>query len=327
MRLGVVVALAFLIICVLVLVAFVIIPGSQKDAGRSGATTQVIDAADTAVNGAQAVEEMGLADSAGQTPRESYDGAPADLLAVPGSSSVIGFSVANGSVSTNACAFDIAGITQAIANIEEYGACGFVFFDLGAERGIAYNADEVLYIASAAKAVMTLYALTNDENAADSFRFSIEEAILYSDNDAYEDFAYAYSDGNYLGWLADHEVYHENPGDLYPPMSARSLACFWAELCQFVQGGSPDAEWLAGLLGSTETSFIRDAIADTGADVMNKGGWIGEDWYLSVSDAAVIEYGSHAYIMAIVTGQPDGGITEGNVSELARALFDVRDQM
>ena len=108
-------------------------------------------------------------------------------------------------------------------------------------------------------------------------------------------------------------------------MSARSLASFWAEILTYVQGGSDDAKWLAGLLGSTSTSFIRDGLQGTGANVINKGGWIAEEGYASVSDAAIIEFDGHVYIMAIVTEEADWSETESNVTNLARALFDARD--
>ena len=111
-------------------------------------------------------------------------------------------------------------------------------------------------------------------------------------------------------------------------MSARSLASFWVEILDYVNSESEDAQWFAELLASTETSFIRDGVGETGARVMNKGGWIGEENYASVTDAGIIELNGHTYLMVIVTGQMDDeAITEINVTNLASALFAVRNQL
>lgn len=267
---------------------------------------------------------------------------PTSLLGVPGSSDIMVFD-ADGSTSAAASDPSLAAVRAAVEDIEENGACGFMFVDAVTGRGIAYNADEALYIASAAKAPVSFYAVLQGAGGNQDERDFIADAIMHSDNDSYEMYAYDYADTAYSRWLVAHDVDHENYSyDLYPPMSARSLACVWLEILQYVQSGADDALWFADLLSSTDTSFIRDALQGSGAAVMNKGGWIneGSDWiggydedgeavygdmvYHSVSDAGIVEFGGRSYIMAIVTDQPDDGQAEANVAALAEALFDAR---
>ena len=250
---------------------------------------------------------------------------PSDFLAIPGSLDIVHVDLNNANAAEPVSSVDAASVREAIATIEEFGPCGFVFVDVSTGRGLAYNADDVMYRASAAKAPMAYYALVHGAGADEYARESIEAAIVDSDNDAFEAFAYNYTNEEYNAWLIEHGVYHEDYYyDLYPPMSARSLASFWDEILRYIQDGSDDAKWLTGLFGSTTTSFIRDGLWGTGANVINKAGWIAEDEYASVSDAAIIEFEGHVYIMAIVTGERDWDATEANVTELASALFDAR---
>lgn len=265
-----------------------------------------------------------------------YDLQPLDFLAIPASSDIVHVNLVNYDSAALASGASLDGepvsgvevdsIREAVSAIEGYGPCGFVFVDANTGRGLAYNAATPMYIASAAKAPMAYYALMHGAGANEYARGNIESAIVDSDNDSFEGFAYDYANEEYNAWLIEHDVYHdEYYYDLYPPMSARSLASFWAEILSYIQGGSDDAKWLAGLLGSTSTSFIRDGLQGTGANVINKGGWIAEEGYASVSDAAIIEFDGHVYIMAIVTEEADWSETESNVTDLARALFDARD--
>lgn len=217
-------------------------------------------------------------------------------------------------------------VESQVAAIQESGPCGFVFLDVDSGHGLVYNAGESMYVASAAKEVLAEYALENGAGADGWTRGSIEAAIVDSDNGAYESFGYRYFDDGYISMLADHDVQAMSfAGDLYPSMSARSLASLWAETLQYVRGGSEDAMWLWGLLGSTSTSYIRDAIGGEGVAVMNKAGWIA-DWEVnSVTDAGIVQQGERTFLMVIVTGAPAWGDAEEHVTGLARALFELRD--
>lgn len=304
-------------------------------------------ASQSVVGKVAAAVDVACATTGAQGPQSNLGGQKSsldagNLLSVAGSSGIVLFNAKDNSGTTPDYAA-LADVRAAVKDIEESGQCGFVFLDAVTGRGLAYNAAEPLYIASAAKAPVSFYALQNGAGENEAERDGIEGAILYSDNDSYESFAYNYTDTAYSRWLVAHDIDHDNYSyDLYPPMSARTLACIWLEILQYVQAGSADAQWFADLLASTDTSFIRDATPGN-ALVMNKGGWIneGSEWvggydedgeayrsdlyYASVSDAGIIACDGKTYVMAIVTDQPDEGATEANVVALARALFDARD--
>lgn len=325
---GLIVGLVLVLACVIALVGFILSSGKADSGGRTSEAMQAIETTEKVAKGVEAMGITGTAYSQDGTMRSLKDIDASAMLAIPGSQAIEAITIDNGAVTTSACPFDTSSIKSAISTIEEQADCGFVFVDMTTGRGVAYNADEPIYIASAAKVVLTHFALQNGAAGDEGERFNIEEAILYSDNDAYEGFGYNYSSDGYGEWLSSHDVWFDDyVFDLYPPMSARSLASFWVDILHYIGDGSEDAQWFAGLLSSTETSFIRDATSQTGAFVMNKGGWIAEEGYASVTDAGIIQLDGRTYLMVIVTGQFDEGITEENVTALASALFDSRDQL
>ncbi len=354
---------AVLALGVVALIIVVIVFRAQSANSLLHTDASEVEAAADVASGAAHVEG---GDSGGSPTQSSYELNPADLLTVPATSKVTGFSLG----SADAPTFSVAKLRDVNAVIEEiesqtnagfdggnmyggmYGgrqgggrdgdgrdgdgevegesscSCGFVFLNVGTGRGLAYNAGEVMYIASAAKAPVSLYALTHGAGASAYEREDIEQTITYSDNDSFEAFAYTYATADYVQWLGLYEAYHDDAYyDLYPMMSARSLAAFWAEILQYVQAGSPDAKWFASLLESTDTSFIRDAIGEKDVVVMNKGGWNSEEGFESVSDAAIVQEDGRTYLMVIVTNQPDGGVSEANVTALASALFALRSSL
>ena len=276
---------------------------------------------------------------------QTYDLDPNDMLSIPDSTDVVSINLNGGHVRELSDS-RLGDIKNAIASIEELGHCSFVFFDVDNGHGLAYNADEVMYVASAAKAPFIYHLVTTVPNLTEDERQNVEWAIVDSENEAFETLFFDHLDEGYPEWMTGFDVHHDDYYyDFYPKMSARSLASIWADLLLYLQGGSNEAQWLAELFGSTTTSFIRDGLYDTGAVVMDKAGWIVEEselygtyededgdelvsyeilQYRSVSDAGIIQADGRTYIMAIVTDQPDMGTTEANVSVLARALFDQR---
>ena len=297
--------------------------GSSNAADASGSSGASSSSATSSASGSSASSSA----SSPAAPLAILDIDPFTVLGIPESSSVIAIDLSQNNVATGDPKGDLSGVLSAIEGIQENGGCGFVFIDMNTGRGLAYNAAQAMYIASASKAPLAYYALQNGAYANGYETGNIEEAIVYSDNDAYEAFGYNYQDGNYISWLAERGVYHEDYGDLYPLMPARSLASIWVEILRYIQGGSEEALWFASLLASTEVSFIYDGLADTGATVLNKGGWIA-DWDCdSVTDSAIVQIDGRTFVMTIVTDQPDDENPEQEVAALARALFGLRDKL
>lgn len=252
----------------------------------------------------------------------------ADMLSIEGSESVVSVNLSPSSTRADLDPVRLQPVEAALSEIREEGPCGFVFIDVGTGHGLAYNSDEAVYIASSSKAVFAYYALTRGAGESSYQRDNIESAIVYSDNDAYEAFGYSYFDNECGDWMERHGVGSTvYQGDLYPRMSARSLASFWVDILHYLEAGSEDAVWFGDLLSRTSVSFIRDGLEGSGAAVMNKAGWIA-DWEAdSVSDAAIVKADGRTYLMVIVTGMPAWESTEASVSTLASALFALRDTL
>lgn len=253
---------------------------------------------------------------------------PGDLLSIPESSEVTAVSLAGTDASFSVSPASLGQVNAAIAQIEQLGPCGFVFMDISTGRALAYNAGEVLYCASATKAPLVYYALTHPEGDGlwDEDYENIDNAITWSDNDSYFRVCATYFDDPYMAWLASYGVEHEaGRSDYFPTMSARSFAAIWAEIYQWLQAGSDDAQWLGGLLGATDESYIRDGLAGTGATVQEKAGWMGDDDARSITDAGIVRANGRDYLLVIITEQPEWeSAARANASQLARALFDLR---
>ncbi len=256
----------------------------------------------------------------------SYKPASKDVLAIPDQKALISLNLKNKSsatVDSSSAAFN--DIRSAIADIEKTDSCGFVFFDADTGLGLAYNAGEEMYIASAAKAPFIFWLLSSntslDEYELQESTWTIED----SDNESFEDLYERYYADGYVDTMESYNVNHEDYyGDYYPKMGARNLAAVWTDILVYLRGQSKNAKILTNLFESTSTSFIRDGLSGVDATVLNKAGWIDEEKYRSVTDAAIIEADDRTYIMVIETSQIDGGNAEAKVSALARALFDAR---
>ncbi|MDO4532530.1 MAG: hypothetical protein Q4C36_02285 [Coriobacteriia bacterium] len=222
-------------------------------------------------------------------------------------------------------------IAQVVQAIEEDGESGFVFLDLQSGAGIAYQAGACPYIASASKAPLAFYVLQqNDAQGLELSKWELEElaaAIEQSDNDAFDSFGFGHMGGAYAEWLESYGVNYDAEYGLYLYASARSLAAIWNDAYWYLQSGTDNARWLADRFANTNRSFIRNGVADSGARVWNKGGWIASDDMASTTDAGIIECDGRAYLLAIVTGQPDSGEAQERVSRLARLLFAARDAL
>lgn len=340
-RVGAIVGLLFLLLCIAALVLFVIVPALSLESSKTASKhegMEAIEATEKAVSQASAIRSAGLTESPSSTSSSrgstatldqvlggSMAFSPSQLLLVPGSKSVISVDLSGAGVSAGSATFDVASIQSAIAAIEELGDCGFVFIDTGTGRGLAYNADKEMYVASAAKAPFVYWLLSTNANLDEFENEEIQWIIEESDNGSFEDlYSQYYADG-YVGMMERYNVVHEDyEGDYYPCMSARSLAAIWADILSYLRTGESNAKWLAGLLESTEMSFIRDGLSGLNVDVMNKAGWIDEEDCRSVTDAGIVGSNGHTYVMVIETSQIDDEEAEERVSDLARALFNAR---
>ena len=223
---------------------------------------------------------------------------------------------------------DNKAIQSAIDAIRDNQAdCGFLFVDMDSGKGVAFNIDYQVYCASTVKAPFALYVIqSKPEGLDDNLRSDIEAALVYSDNDAYEELHAAVDDNQYLAWLDERGIGHSDSwGPHYPSLSVRQLAGLWTEIHHYLHADQQESAWLAELLTRTTTSFIRDGLGVDGLTVYNKAGWISdEECGNAVNDVAIIQEDDHTYLMAIASSQPDTEESHENVSALANALFAAR---
>ena len=327
------IGVVILLLCVIVIAiaAVLINSGNAQKTGLERATAE-LSAIDTAGriagysgSSSSAIEEGSSAGPVNKT----YDLAADDVLALSGSRAVVSIDLAERTSVPVGSDSAYENIRNAVTTAESLGDCGFVFFDVDTGKGLAYNADEVMYVASAAKAPFVYWLLSTTDGLDEYERELVEYTIVDSDNESFEILFADHYNEDYASMMSAHGVEHEDYwGNYYPAMNARQLASLWADILLYIQEGSDGAQSFASLLSTTETSFIRDGLNSAGAVVMNKAGWIDEDdFYSSVTDAAIVEADGHTYIMVIVTSAYDGGEAEEHVAALARTLFNTRSSL
>lgn len=287
----------------------------------------------------------------------AFDPSPASLDAVPADDGLQTFVLPNqdGTQSGAAPALaqsDAEAIERAIHAVEEYGDASIVFYSLENGAGIAYHADTAVYGASSFKAPYALYVcetqIETGEAALDDacpgtdaydpdspynggsypLYDLIASAIVYSDNNAFGSLRETFDARGYDEWAEGLGLVDAAWRDdsWYPWYCARTSAKAWTEMYAYLQGGTDAARYLGALLGQTEVSFLRAALADTGAAVYDKAGWCADEdprWN-GLCDAGIVSVDGTPYIMSVMTGMPDGEEERALLEDLAAALFAAR---
>ncbi len=174
-------------------------------------------------------------------------------------------------------------------------------------------------------------------NGAETYPVStlITASIISSDNDAYGILRNQFDNEDYDAWIVSLGVEDAPRSSLtwYPTYCSLSSAKLWANALEYFESGTDTAVWLSDLFEQTKISFIRDGVSDTedgdAAVVRDKAGWIADDdpSYNAVNDAGIIEVNGQTYLMCIFTSQPDCTEARDNVSALAAALFEAREDL
>ena len=272
------------------------------------------------------------------------DASKADFDDIPSGDTVQTFSLVGGK-DPNLADDQLESLQGAIAQAEELGDVGVIFYDLSSGKGVTYNADVQVYGASSYKALYALYICetlveTGQVSLDDSLntyggygmgwltvRDLIENAVVNSDNDSFIALRAAFDYDGYEDWTASLGVDDEtalDPTSDFPTYCPRTSAKLWREMSEYLSWDSETSQWLSDLLASTTRSFIRDGIADDQVLVRNKAGWIGESGYYATCDAGLIDIDGRTYIMSIMTSMPWSDQSSELVADIAKALFDTR---
>lgn len=284
----------------------------------------------------------------------SFEPSAEALDAVPAGSGLQTFSLA-GTDAPELSEEDASAIQSALDEVLDHGDASIVFYDLETGAGISYEPDTAIYGASSFKAPYALYVcetlVETGELSLDSLcpatsvvDYSsyynggsyplydlMEAAIVYSDNNAFGSLRDAYDSEGYDAWArslgATDALYRSD--SWFPWYCARTSAKVWTEMYSYLQTGTETAEFLGELVGETETSFLREAIADTGATVQDKAGWCADEdpkWN-GINDAGIVTLGDDTYIMSVMTGMADSDNNRLRWENLVEAVFDAREAL
>ena len=303
---------------------------------------------------AQVQQEEQQSEASEEVQAVSFDPSPQELDNIPSSSGIETFSLSNASV-PEISEEQRSAIQEALDNATEQGDIGFVFYSLETGRGISYNADATVYGASSFKGPYALYICESlvesgtisldsactgttlyDSSSyynGGSYMVSglIDDAIIYSDNNAYGSLRDSYDTMGFDEWVtgvgADDATYRAD--SWYPWYCARSSAKLWTEMYNYLESNTETATYLSALLGQTETSFIRDALQDTNALVKDKAGWCSDSDpnYNGVCDAGIVSVDGHPFVLSVMTGMADSEQNRLLFQEIARSVFETNETL
>lgn len=270
-----------------------------------------------------------------------------DLSAIPAAAEPTSFSLADG----DATPVDPASsLYAAIQDAERLGHLSLLLLDCGTGAGVAYGTDTTVYSASTFKAVYAAYVCSELIESGQVTRETIcpvlegdeydgtygvpgrsyylgtllEALITESDNDAFRILHVNLDRLGYASWMLERfgeEVF--DPASYYQFVSARTMAQAWSFVADYLESGTETAAWLGSLLSQTGTSFIRAALADTGAQVRNKAGWYANDpTYNSTSDVGLVELDGSSYLVVALSDMPACSQSEQALEGVIRALFE-----
>lgn len=248
-----------------------------------------------------------------------------------------------------------ASLASALAPFSEDGTpVGFLLLNCSTGNGIAYNLDQSIYGASSYKAAYSTYVcqemvekglyslsypIPSWQQSPSGFYLSgsitiedaIYETLVYSDNAALGSLRSAFDGASYEAWLAELGVSpDESDGSWFPTYSPREAAALWMNTYGYVSTKSQTAAWLGDLLGSTETSFLREGLENagySGITVLSKAGWCADydEAYNATCDAGIVTYEGVDYLLCIMSGAAYSDAAVDDVEDLAAAVFAARD--
>lgn len=267
----------------------------------------------------------------------------ADVLAtVPEDESTVVFSLANPDEAPFVPSAQLEALEEALEAIDV--PASFLLVDAETGWGISHNAFWANYAASSSKAWFALFLcqmaqageldLTehlygySDEplnqngnwESPDCVGAYIENAVLYSDNSAYESLREAYDWQGYDQWLEELGL---QPVVIfahywYPALSPVASVQLWMNMYSYLASGAQHAAWLSDLLANTNVSYLRQGMDDAGfqATVLNKAGWD----VLSTCDSGLIQVNGHTYFAAVITQLTTSDESDQQVVDLSAAL-------
>lgn len=214
-------------------------------------------------------------------------------------------------------AFD--GIEEAINAFKDANSnVGFYVQTVTGNTILSYNADKEFYSASSIKGPYVLsVASDSDIELSNSMKATIEDAIIESSNEAYYTVKEEYGVKDINRWLAVADSSTAIGRDAYSflNISPKQLAALWQQSWDYISTPSEQQEWLSVTFSEPKNSVIADLEEAT---TWSKPGWILDGSYQSTVDAGIVERGTGAYIISVMTDK-------GNDFKLVRQMVNAID--
>ena len=245
-----------------------------------------------------------------------------------------------------------AAIEEALSAFSDCGYhAGFVVLDLSTGRGISCNADSEFFSASTVKAPFVVFLWQNfieggnvelDDTLVkdvayggtgvmaseeDKLEYELEEVIadtiVYSDNTGYAMLRDRYDGEGWDEWTALAGVPQaETEVGRYLNYCACDLAKYWLAIDEYLATNSEGAQSLKELFGSTEVSFLRQALGSE-CEVYAKAGFQSSDstgGLSALNDAGVVESPSGDYLLVVMS---DADYSHPDQTENASLMVDL----
>lgn len=278
---------------------------------------------------AEPVDALAGDEPAAETPRLAFDATAVD--AASSTTEINLFSAFDASTEPLTGA-QVADVEEALSSFSSSGyQAGFVVLDLATGRGVGYNADEEFFSASTVKAPFATFVyqelvdsgevslsdtldkdvliggtgvMINEDETAYELEEVLADAIVYSDNIAYAMLREHYEGPAWDEWTVAAGVEQGvSIEGYYPFCSAKDLAKYWIAVGAYLDTDASGAAKMKSLLGSTEISFLREALGShstvydkAGFEVDSENGDLG-----AINDAGIVSGPSGTYLIAVMS--------------------------
>jgi hypothetical protein len=202
-------------------------------------------------------------------------------------------------------------LMEAASAVETGGnTVAFEMVDLATGTCVSYDPDTSYYSASSIKGPYVIFLEQNvvgdDQGSmADAF----ENAIEWSDNDAYTSLRQAYGDSGFAAWMTDAGVTLEGSQayNHYVHYSAHQLRLLWSACYPYLMSDEPGAAWCRKAFLQTLSSPISSVLG-TEYTTWSKAGWFeSEEGYGSEAVTCVggiVRSAAGDYAVAVMSDLP-----------------------
>ena len=201
---------------------------------------------------------------------------------------------------------------------------GFVMMDIATGKGISANADQSFYSASTVKGpyVASLYDKVFGGSAGGWYQ-TLNDACVWSDNDAYYALRNAFGSSVFANWLYESGVDPNKANTNYTWFTPRELGKLWLHMYDYFGSGA-GGDQMSGLFSHGYYSSIYNELGDQ-YEVRSKPGWYPYDpGYTATNDAGVVYAGGSPYLVVVLSDAP---VRLDLVQSLVSALDSVHGSM